>query len=184
MTTEQIKAMPTKEKVADVEAALYRLAVDHLHMPAISALLERYGWSEAKSAPFDDEDDYDRDVYTCECGNQIRTSGDLRDQGWAWDKDGLYICRSCAQGMATEFGATLGQRLRYLREAQEWTLEEVANAADISVSYLSQLEREEKVDPSARFVQRLAKQLRVSMEDLLGEEPRFVIEAEPPNENS
>lgn len=65
---------------------------------------------------------------------------------------------------------TFGDRLRYLRKLREWKLDTLAIGAGISVSYLSQLERGEKADPSARILQRLAIELGVSMERLLGAE--------------
>lgn len=68
-------------------------------------------------------------------------------------------------------GATLGERIRVLRLDREWKLRELAERSGVSVSYLSQLEREEKADPSARFLQRIASVLEVSMEQLLGPEP-------------
>lgn len=52
--------------------------------------------------------------------------------------------------------ATLGQRLRELREGRGWTLREVAAKAGVNHGYLSQLERGEVTQPAPSMLHRLA----------------------------
>lgn len=67
-------------------------------------------------------------------------------------------------------GESLGERLRALRLDREWKLREVAERSGVSESYLSQLEREERNDPSARVLQRLARFYCCTIEELLGDD--------------
>ena len=67
---------------------------------------------------------------------------------------------------ATQMGhQTVGQRIRAAREALGASLVNVATAAGISPSYLSQLEQDER-EPALSIAARLARALRISLDDL------------------
>ena len=67
---------------------------------------------------------------------------------------------------ATQFGGqTVGQRIRAAREALGASQDNVATAAGISPSYLSQLEQDER-DPALSIAARLARALQISLDDL------------------
>jgi len=59
-----------------------------------------------------------------------------------------------------------GKRLRQLRLAAGWTQEQFAEAAGITTTYTSDLERGTKV-PSLTIVLRISKAFRISVADLL-----------------
>lgn len=59
-----------------------------------------------------------------------------------------------------------GRRLRELRLARNWTQEQLAEAAGITSTYTSDLERGEKV-PSLTIVLRLARALDIAVSELL-----------------
>ena len=59
-----------------------------------------------------------------------------------------------------------GKRVRQLRLAAGWTQEQLAEAAGITTTYTSDLERGTKV-PSLTVVLRISRALRVSVSDLL-----------------
>ncbi|HEV8433914.1 MAG TPA: helix-turn-helix transcriptional regulator [Thermoanaerobaculia bacterium] len=59
-----------------------------------------------------------------------------------------------------------GKRLRQLRLAAGWTQEELAEAAGITTTYTSDLERGTKV-PSLTIVLRISRAFRISVADLL-----------------
>ena len=70
---------------------------------------------------------------------------------------------------------SLGGRVRECREQLEWTQKELAGAASISVTFLSELENDHRT-PGARVLLRLAEALGVSLDYLLrgamGEGPK------------
>jgi transcriptional regulator with XRE-family HTH domain len=59
-----------------------------------------------------------------------------------------------------------GKRLRQLRLAADWTQEQLAEAAGITTTYTSDLERGTKV-PSLTIVLRISRAFRVPVADLL-----------------
>ena len=63
--------------------------------------------------------------------------------------------------------AELGERLRAIRQLRRKTLREVAGAADISESFLSQLERG-RTNATIATLQRLATALGIDVSDLFG----------------
>lgn len=65
--------------------------------------------------------------------------------------------------------STFGARLRRLREAKGFTLQQVADAAGCTKAYIWELEKKPGQKPSAARVQAIAKFLDVTMEDLMGE---------------
>lgn len=64
-------------------------------------------------------------------------------------------------------GIALGEKLRLLREQKDWTLSDFAKKADVSVSYLSEIERG-NVYPAIDTLKRIAKALDTSLQDLIG----------------
>lgn len=66
-----------------------------------------------------------------------------------------------------------GRRLRRLRTDAGWTQEQLAEAAGITTTYTSDLERGTKV-PSLTIVLRISRAFRISVAELLGD---FTIEA-------
>jgi DNA-binding XRE family transcriptional regulator len=61
---------------------------------------------------------------------------------------------------------TLAERLRELRTQQGWRLKDLADKSDLSVPYLSDLERG-RTNPSLETLQTLAASYKVSVNDLL-----------------
>ena len=63
-----------------------------------------------------------------------------------------------------------GERLRTLRKSRGMSLRDLATRADVSTSYLSDLERGTRGAPTAPVLERLADALGVSVDTLLGRE--------------
>ncbi|NYE56432.1 helix-turn-helix domain-containing protein [Carboxydothermus ferrireducens] len=68
-----------------------------------------------------------------------------------------------------EVSLTLGERIRLIREEKKLTISELAVRVGISVSYLSEIERD-TVNPSVATLRRIAEELGVSVADLMGKE--------------
>src|SRR5260370_38802036 len=68
-------------------------------------------------------------------------------------------------GRASTVSVQLGQRIRDLRQALAFTLEELAEKADISVSFLSMIERAERV-PHIKTLVSLAAALGITLSKL------------------
>ncbi len=64
----------------------------------------------------------------------------------------------------------LGERVRQLREGKGWSLTELAEKAQISRSYLSQIEQGDSTPTQAKIIQ-LANALGALPSQLIGEEP-------------
>lgn len=62
--------------------------------------------------------------------------------------------------------SSLGQRIRRLRQEREYSLRSLAKRAEMSVAYLSKLERDES-SPTVALLRRLAEALDVPLEDLV-----------------
>lgn len=62
----------------------------------------------------------------------------------------------------------VSKNLRVLRKSKRMTISELAEMSGVSVSYLSQLERGKKDDPSAKVVYRVARALDKDMWEVLG----------------
>ena len=60
----------------------------------------------------------------------------------------------------------LGERLRLIRKENKLTLKDLSERADLSVPYLSDMERGE-VNPSIESLQKVAKALNMTVRDLL-----------------
>lgn len=131
-----------------------------------------HGLKEGLKGLVDEDEDDARETHTCECGDQIRTAGPMRDQGWGYDQDGCTVCAGCCKAIIESWPTGLGDRIYYLRESHEMTLEELAERANIDRVYLGCLQRGEVQDPSASQIRRLARALNVRMDDLLGPEPQ------------
>ncbi|CAH2714873.1 HTH-type transcriptional regulator SinR [Neobacillus rhizosphaerae] len=61
----------------------------------------------------------------------------------------------------------IGQRIKKLRQQKGYTLTELAELANVSKSYLSNIERSLNKNPSIHFLMKTAKPLDVSIEYLL-----------------
>ena len=59
----------------------------------------------------------------------------------------------------------LGMRIRYLREQQKMTLEDLAFEADVNKNYLSDLERGNR-NPTVKVLSKIADALGISLETL------------------
>ena len=59
----------------------------------------------------------------------------------------------------------LGMRIRYLREQEKMTLEDLSFAANVNKNYLSDLERGSR-NPTVKILERIALALNVSLENL------------------
>jgi XRE family transcriptional regulator, master regulator for biofilm formation len=64
----------------------------------------------------------------------------------------------------------LGETIRRLREEKGYTMTELAKYADVSKSYLSQIERCHQNNPSLQFLNKVAGSLDTSIDYLLGVE--------------
>ncbi len=73
--------------------------------------------------------------------------------------------RTALYGRASTVSVQLGQRIRDLRQALAFTLEELAEKADISVSFLSMIERAERV-PHIKTLVSLAAALGITLSKL------------------
>jgi transcriptional regulator with XRE-family HTH domain len=76
-----------------------------------------------------------------------------------------------ADGAATNVGLELGERVRAIRSLRRLTLREVAEAAGVSESFVSQLERG-RSNASVATLQRLAAALGIEISDLFAGEPQ------------
>jgi XRE family transcriptional regulator, master regulator for biofilm formation len=64
----------------------------------------------------------------------------------------------------------LGETIRALRESRGYSISELAKQADISKSYLSQIERGSQKNPSLQFLNKVANSLDISIDHFLGVE--------------
>lgn len=63
---------------------------------------------------------------------------------------------------------TLGQRLRFLRKKNQFTLKDLSQLADLSIPYLSDVERG-AVNPSVETLQKIAKAYNMTVKELLND---------------
>ena len=75
--------------------------------------------------------------------------------------------------------SALGMKLRRLREAKGFTLQQVADAVGCTKAYIWELEVKGGQRPSADRIYALSKVLGVTVEDLLEDQPGVVPEASP-----
>lgn len=62
----------------------------------------------------------------------------------------------------------IGQRIKKLREIKGISISELAKLANVSKSYLSQIERDLKTNPSLQFIFKIAQTLDTNVDYLLG----------------
>ncbi|WP_174732842.1 helix-turn-helix domain-containing protein [Mesobacillus harenae] len=62
----------------------------------------------------------------------------------------------------------VGERIKRLRVQKKYSINELADKAGISKSYLSYIERGIQENPSLQVLSRLARSLNTSVEDLMG----------------
>jgi len=77
------------------------------------------------------------------------------------------------------FLTKVGKKLRYLRKQGDWTLKQLAKETDLSIGYLSNLERD-ITSPTLDNIQRICGTLGISLQELLDEdtEEKTVIKKE------
>lgn len=68
--------------------------------------------------------------------------------------------------MSTKYSAELGRKIREAREAADIGLRELARLADVSPSYLCELEAGEN-EPTVSKIQRIAQALKIKLDKLL-----------------
>jgi len=68
----------------------------------------------------------------------------------------------------------LGSRIKELRLLRGYSISELAKLADVSKSYLSQIERETQKNPSLQVLNKVAATLDTSIEYLLGSESKEI----------
>lgn len=64
-------------------------------------------------------------------------------------------------------GVSLGDKIRLLREQADWTLAELAKKAEVSISFLSEIERSNTY-PAIHTLKRIADALDADLQDLIG----------------
>ncbi|OPG99158.1 XRE family transcriptional regulator [Chryseobacterium mucoviscidosis] len=69
---------------------------------------------------------------------------------------------------------SIGAVIRNTRKKQKLTLKEVAKAGSISLSFLSEIERD-KANPSISVLKRIANALNVNFTDLFGEKEQSIV---------
>ncbi|MFF2911553.1 helix-turn-helix domain-containing protein [Paenibacillus sp. NPDC057934] len=69
---------------------------------------------------------------------------------------------------------SIGEIIRNTRKAQKLTLKEVTKVASISLSFLSEIERD-KANPSISVLKRIANALNVNFTDLFGEKEQSIV---------
>ncbi|UOR11636.1 helix-turn-helix domain-containing protein [Halobacillus amylolyticus] len=62
---------------------------------------------------------------------------------------------------------TIGERIRFLRLEQGYSINQFASMSDVSKSYISNIERGIQKNPSLIVMKKLATTLNVPLEDLL-----------------
>ncbi|PHS06172.1 MAG: transcriptional regulator [Blastopirellula sp.] len=72
---------------------------------------------------------------------------------------------------------TLGTKLKQLRESKGHTLEQLADLADSSKSYIWELENKNPPRPSAEKLSKIAKVLGVTIDYLLGDDDGIAMES-------
>lgn len=70
-------------------------------------------------------------------------------------------------GMSSEAEASLGQKIRKLREGRGWSLSDLARETEISRSYLYELEAGRRSNPTRNVLQRLSDALGSDLSDLV-----------------
>jgi len=61
----------------------------------------------------------------------------------------------------------LGEKIRALREAREWTQEKLAGIVGMTSDHLSRIERGEATNPGIQTLMKIAEALGVEVKDLL-----------------
>ena len=75
--------------------------------------------------------------------------------------------RKGGESRSTGTSSRFGQLLRQARNDREITLQELSSKSDVSITYLSDLERGKLTNPTLEIVRRVAAALGVSLNDLL-----------------
>lgn len=75
----------------------------------------------------------------------------------------------------------IGEKIKELREANDMSISELAERANVAKSYLSSIERNIQSNPSIQFIEKISNVLGVTVHELISEEPsddRQAIDAE------
>ncbi len=79
--------------------------------------------------------------------------------------------------------ATIGEKIRALRQRQGWTLKDLADQTDLSVPYLSDIERRREINPTLETLTTIAGALECPVAELIGDtegSPGAFPHSEPP----
>ena len=61
----------------------------------------------------------------------------------------------------------IGERIKQIRKDRHMSLSELADRANVAKSYLSSIERNIQTNPSVQFLEKISKELNISMNYLL-----------------
>lgn len=64
----------------------------------------------------------------------------------------------------------IGEKIKKKREENNLTISELADKAGVAKSYISQIERHHKTNPSIQYLHKICKVLGISVVELIGEE--------------
>lgn len=107
----------------------------------------------------------------CVMGEKFAHSEPKRKSFVRYQRDDFTRLRSHSANMSSTF--SFGVNLRTARKAKGWTLERLAEAADTSKGYISDLEKDNRPIPPGAMLERLARALDMQVADLLErEKPR------------
>jgi len=81
----------------------------------------------------------------------------------------MYIINSFFCSLLGDEGGMIGQKIKRLRLQKGYSITELGRLADVSKSYLSQLERGLQINPSIQFLVKVAAPLETSVQYLLEE---------------
>lgn len=76
--------------------------------------------------------------------------------------------------------STLGERIRARRQRKKWTLKDLARETDLSVPYLSDIERDVDANPTLRNLERIASALGTSVSGLTAGDGPSDPQSKPP----
>lgn len=76
-----------------------------------------------------------------------------------------FVAEKRRRQAAAQGAATLGQMIRAAREARGWTQADLATRAQVTQSYLSYLEQDQR-EPSLSIAARIARELEVPLDEL------------------
>lgn len=78
--------------------------------------------------------------------------------------------------------ATIGEKIRALRQRRGWTLKDLSDRTDLSVPYLSDIERRREINPTLETLSTIASALECLVAELLGDTDGSLTESMPRSE--